>query len=95
MALDFISIAGVAIGAAIAVWAREDARSAGRQVARLRDALQPFADLVLEADPEDPVPAEGHVHCLIMGDGELGELKCRDFHEAAFAYAITAPRGEG
>lgn len=53
---------------------------------RLIDALEPFAALVVEADPEDPIPARGGVHCLIYGGGDLGELDCADFHAAAQAW---------
>lgn len=95
MDINIVCMAIATASAGFAVWVREDARHAQRQVARLREALRPFADLVLEAGPEDPIPWEGNVHCLIMGDGELGELACRNFHVAAIAYASTTPRGEG
>lgn len=58
------------------------------RVGELEGALKPFAALVLDADPEDPIPERGLTYTVIYGAGELGELDCADFHRAAL---LTPP----
>jgi hypothetical protein len=86
---------------------RNETSSAG-EGEKLREALKPFAELVILADEEaergdeDPLPERGSVHLLIEGEGELGNLPLSAFRRAADAYAAAlaspdavVPGGEG
>lgn len=59
---------------------------------RLLAALKPFADLINDIDQDDPLPeGAGHiVHCLIMGEGELGDMPLDAWTTAAAVYKQIA-----